>query len=498
MESVTLDDVDRGLVHALRIDGRAPFARIAEVLGVSENTVARRYRRLRSAGTLRVAGTVNGASLGYTPWTIRLRCTPDAAGAIASALATRPDVSYVYLLSGGTEISCNTQTGTAGERDALLLERLPRTRRVLGVSAHMLLGSPKLPKDWTGLDILTPDQTTALHPDQPPPRPHKPTPNRTGAQDRPGAPNHIGTATSSGADTPQRASASDRASAANRTSTADQASTPDRASDYDRASAADSASAANRADTPNHTGAADRGSATVPASAADRASAADPASGPDRATASHRASATVPASAAAPPSAAGSARGLDRATASDRAGAADSASAAAPAGAAERASGPGRAGGAGGVGVLGGADWAMLGVLALDGRASYAEIAAAAGWSEATARRRASQLRELGILAYQLDLAYERVGFRAEARLWMSVRPSRLRHVAEELAAHPESSFVAMTTGPTNLVAAVLCRDAADLARYLTERVASLEDIRDIETAPVIRTVKRAGTALPI
>jgi DNA-binding Lrp family transcriptional regulator len=41
-----LDDLDRALIHALHIDGRAPFSRIAAVLGVSAQTVARRYRRV--------------------------------------------------------------------------------------------------------------------------------------------------------------------------------------------------------------------------------------------------------------------------------------------------------------------------------------------------------------------------------------------------------------------------------------------------------------------
>lgn len=56
---------------------------------------------------------------------------------------------------------------------------------------------------------------------------------------------------------------------------------------------------------------------------------------------------------------------------------------------------------------------------------------------------------------------------------------------------------MALTTGPTNLLAAVNCRDSLDLARYLTESVASLDDIRAVETAPIIRTVKRAGALLP-
>ncbi|MFI6833783.1 Lrp/AsnC family transcriptional regulator [Kribbella sp. NPDC050241] len=51
-----LDDLDRAIAHALHIDGRAPFNRIAAVLGVSDQTVARRYQRLRSGGLLRVVG----------------------------------------------------------------------------------------------------------------------------------------------------------------------------------------------------------------------------------------------------------------------------------------------------------------------------------------------------------------------------------------------------------------------------------------------------------
>ncbi|MEN3535094.1 hypothetical protein AAH991_08290 [Microbispora sp. ZYX-F-249] len=41
------------------------------------------------------------------------------------------------------------------------------------------------------------------------------------------------------------------------------------------------------------------------------------------------------------------------------------------------------------------------------------------------------------------------------------------------------------------------CRDTAALYLYLTERVAPLDGVREVETAPVIRTVKRVGTPLP-
>ena len=58
----------------------------------------------------------------------------------------------------------------------------------------------------------------------------------------------------------------------------------------------------------------------------------------------------------------------------------------------------------------------------------------------------------------------------------------------------PEIAFAALTTGPTNLVAALNCRDPLDLGRYLTERLAALEAVTTMETAPIIRTVKRGGS----
>jgi hypothetical protein len=46
VEPQALDSLDLKLLQALQLDGRAPFKRIAEVLGVSDQTVARRLRRL--------------------------------------------------------------------------------------------------------------------------------------------------------------------------------------------------------------------------------------------------------------------------------------------------------------------------------------------------------------------------------------------------------------------------------------------------------------------
>src|ERR1700761_7229949 len=107
METITVDDLDRQLAQCLGVDGRAPFSAIAEVLGVSDQTVARRYRRLRSTGALRVVGLKYPKSPGYAIGSLRLRCAPGSGEAIAAALARRADTAWVQLLSGDTEVLCS-------------------------------------------------------------------------------------------------------------------------------------------------------------------------------------------------------------------------------------------------------------------------------------------------------------------------------------------------------------------------------------------------------
>jgi DNA-binding Lrp family transcriptional regulator len=136
---VDFDDLDRGLLHALQVDGRAPFRRIAEVLGVSDQTVARRYARLRSGQSLRVIGVSDPAVVGDDQWMVRARCAPDAAPEIADALARRPDTSWISLNSGGTEIACSLRAADAVAAGEMLLARLPRTPRVLDVDAQQVL-----------------------------------------------------------------------------------------------------------------------------------------------------------------------------------------------------------------------------------------------------------------------------------------------------------------------------------------------------------------------
>src|SRR6202046_3748522 len=169
---MSLDDVDRQIVHILTIEPRASFRVIAEVTGISDQTAARRYRRLSENAGLRVLGVLNGAQLGRVEWFLRLQTTPGGADSIAEALARRPDTKWVRLASGGTEIICVVEARDPEQRDALFLRGLPGSRRVVQISAHSILHN-YTPKAWHGIrSALSPEQlemmARSLHPAQGP------------------------------------------------------------------------------------------------------------------------------------------------------------------------------------------------------------------------------------------------------------------------------------------------------------------------------------------
>ncbi|WP_394816194.1 Lrp/AsnC family transcriptional regulator [Streptomyces mooreae] len=164
-------------MHALQLDGRAPFSRIAAVLGVSDQTVARRYTRHRTSGALKVLGLADAQALGDITWLVRVQCAPDAAVSVAEALARRTDTSWVSLMSGGTEIAAVCRAPSSDHSDALLLQKLPRTPSVVGVTAHCLLheffGGPQGLISKSG--ALTDAQIAELSP-SPPNSPDPPSP----------------------------------------------------------------------------------------------------------------------------------------------------------------------------------------------------------------------------------------------------------------------------------------------------------------------------------
>jgi DNA-binding Lrp family transcriptional regulator len=331
-----LDAIDRQIIHILTIEPRASYRTIADVTGISDQTAARRYRRLTETAGLRVLGVPDGPRLGWTDWFVRLQTTPGGADSIAEALARRSDTQWVRLASGGTEVICTLQARSPEQRDALFLRGLPGSRRVVQISAHSILHD-FTPGPWQEISrALSPAQLALLSRGDDPPGSPRCSPRGDPFSARGGSP-------------PPRTSLA-----------------------------------------------------------------------PD--------------------------------------------------------------------------DEPLLAELARDGRTSNAALAAAIHWHESTVRRRIEELRRAGLLYFELDLDNQVFGMNTHAMLWLSVEPARLHEVGTAMAAHPEIPFAAATTGPTNLLASAIFRDSEHLYAYLTGELAALPGVTAVQTAPIIRTLKRTGS----
>ncbi|UQE74565.1 AsnC family transcriptional regulator [Gordonia sp. PP30] len=161
------DAIDRRIAQALQVRPRASFSELGDVLGLAEQTVARRYRRLRREGLLRVTMVYEPTAANSTSWQIRVHCRPEGAASIAEALSRRQDVSWVVIQNAGSEVSFGLRATDDAHADELLGRLLPKAAPVLDVSAYQVLhvfaggSTGDFWKGWID-EPLTPTQVCAL------------------------------------------------------------------------------------------------------------------------------------------------------------------------------------------------------------------------------------------------------------------------------------------------------------------------------------------------
>ena len=146
--------------------------------------------------------------------------------------------------------------------------------------------------------------------------------------------------------------------------------------------------------------------------------------------------------------------------------------------------------------ILDSQDESLLAEVRRDGRIPVTDLAAALGCSQPAASRRLDRLIASRALFFDVEIAPEHLGYQVEALLWVTVAPGRLEEVATAAAQHPHVAMAAATSGATNLLLAVGCRDDADLYDYVAHRLGPIDGVQAVQIAPVIRTVKRAGSLL--
>ena len=102
---IELDATDEAIIALLRADGRAPYRAIARELGLTENTVRARVRRLEESNTMRVVAVTDIEAAGFGMLlAIGVQVEGRSPEAVARALAQFPEVFSVNVVVGAQDI----------------------------------------------------------------------------------------------------------------------------------------------------------------------------------------------------------------------------------------------------------------------------------------------------------------------------------------------------------------------------------------------------------
>jgi Lrp/AsnC family transcriptional regulator, regulator for asnA, asnC and gidA len=126
-----------------------------------------------------------------------------------------------------------------------------------------------------------------------------------------------------------------------------------------------------------------------------------------------------------------------------------------------------------------------------DGRRPFTQIAAELGVSEAAVRARTNRLVERGILQVVGVTDPLKLGFHLQAMIGIRCAADKLLSVSDAVAAFPEVDYVVIAAGSYDLLIEVVCEDNESLLKFLTERLRTIDGVRDTETFVYLRMVKQ-------
>lgn len=143
------DDTDRAIIARLQYDGRAPFTDIATDLGLSEASVRRRVKRLMDEGVLQIVGVAEPQFLGWNAaGMVGVTVRAGEIDAVADEIANFPEVSYLFMASGGFDLFVEVFCEDLDHFVAFLNDKLQKVLGVERTETFMILKMYKISYRW--------------------------------------------------------------------------------------------------------------------------------------------------------------------------------------------------------------------------------------------------------------------------------------------------------------------------------------------------------------
>lgn len=135
-------------------------------------------------------------------------------------------------------------------------------------------------------------------------------------------------------------------------------------------------------------------------------------------------------------------------------------------------------------------DLAIIEALQKDGRVAFAQIAEQLGVSPGMIRQRYGRLVEEGFLKVVAITNPIRMGYKTMAMIGIRTEGSKLLEVAEKISKLDEVIYQVISSGRFDIFAEVVCRDHEDLLRFITEKLSTIDGVRESESFMHLKIVK--------
>lgn len=135
-------------------------------------------------------------------------------------------------------------------------------------------------------------------------------------------------------------------------------------------------------------------------------------------------------------------------------------------------------------------DRAIIQAFKGDGRVPFSTVAAELGVSPGMIRQRVQRLQDGGVLQFVAVTHPLRTGYHTMALIGVKADGHRVQEIARQIAAFEEVIYLAITAGTYNFLVEVTCVDNAHLLTFLSEKLYSVEGVREAETFIYLDIVK--------
>lgn len=135
-------------------------------------------------------------------------------------------------------------------------------------------------------------------------------------------------------------------------------------------------------------------------------------------------------------------------------------------------------------------DLHIIEALRKDGREAFAQIAERLGVSPGMIRQRYNRLVDLGYLKVIAATNPLMMGKRTMALIGIRTDGRKMLQVAEFLTKFDEVVYTVFVSGGYDIMIEVFCKDHEDLLRFMTEKLAKVDGVRETESFIYLKIAK--------